>query len=346
MPIETSRHGQCCGIRLAHNGRSAETHRGHHPEHGGVLQVEGQFVLVVIFAILFMLCIQNSAAAEQKTIAEQLGYPADAKLLIIQADDLAVAHSVDMASFAALDHHAVSSGSVMVPCPWLTEVAAYAKTHPEADLGLHLTLTSEWKNYRWGPVAPKDIVRGLLDNSGYFGREGIWPRATPEDIEREIRAQIEQAIQLGLRPTHLDSHMGTLFSNPATFGVIVKVAHAYGLPFLAIKVNDARRDMLRMLSERDILLDRFIMADASVPAASWKEFYANTIKNLQPGLTELVVHLGRDDAELEAITEDHTAYAAGWRQRDFDAITSPDFKKLVEENHLIVVSWKDLRKVM
>ena len=106
--------------------------------------------------------------AQQKNIAERLGYPADSKLVILHADDLAVAHSVDMASFPALDQKAVSSASVMVPCPWLTEVAAYAKAHPDADIGLHLTLTSEWKTYRWGPVAPKDQVASLLDPDGYF----------------------------------------------------------------------------------------------------------------------------------------------------------------------------------
>src|SRR5579864_5520700 len=133
----------------------------------------------IIITILLLPMVAGVATAQQKNIAERLGYPADAKLVILHADDLAVAHSVDQASFTALDQKAVSSASIMVPCPWLTEAAAYAKTHPDADLGLHLTLTSEWKSYRWAPVAPRDIVHGLLDSSGYFGREGLWPRATP-----------------------------------------------------------------------------------------------------------------------------------------------------------------------
>src|SRR5579864_56010 len=105
------------------------------------------------FAIMLLLLI--NASAQTKTIAERLGYPPDSKLLIIHADDLAVAHSEDAASFDALDQHAITSASIMIPCPWLNEVATYAKDHPDADLGLHLTLTSEWKTYRWSPVESK-----------------------------------------------------------------------------------------------------------------------------------------------------------------------------------------------
>src|SRR5262245_1824529 len=106
-----------------------------------------------------------------KTIAERLGFPADAKLLIVHADDLAVAHSVNAASLDALDTGAVTSASIMVPTPWMTEVAAYAKAHPNADLGLHLTITSEWQTYRWGSVESKDKVSSLLSADGTFPSE-------------------------------------------------------------------------------------------------------------------------------------------------------------------------------
>src|SRR6266852_1500416 len=229
--------------------------------------------------ILFVLGVP-SVGAQTKTVAERLGYAADAKLLIVHADDLAVAHSVNAASFDALDKGAVTSASIMVPCPWLTEVAAYAKNHPDADLGLHLTLTSEWKIYRWGPVEAKDKVPSLLDPAGY-----LWPETLPaaqnlkaEEAEREIRAQIEQAMAAGIHPTHLDSHMGVLFSRPDLFAVYVKVAHEYKLPFLALRTPEA----LKVLSEKDVVPDAIAIASPNVSATGWRDFYLGLVKGLNP----------------------------------------------------------------
>ncbi|HME34100.1 MAG TPA: polysaccharide deacetylase family protein [Candidatus Sulfotelmatobacter sp.] len=300
------------------------------------------------FAILLMTSLLSTASGQTRTIAERLGYPPDSKLLIIHADDLAVAHSEDAASFDALDQHAVTSASIMVPCPWLTEVADYAKTHPDADLGLHLTLTAEWKTYRWGPVESKDKVPSLLDPSGY-----LWPETDPaarslkpDETEREIRAQIERAIAMGIHPTHLDSHMGVLFARPDLFAVYVKVAHEYKLPFLAALTPDAPKELVSLLSEKDVVLDSVVIAGPQVGAANWKAFYANAIKNLKPGVTEIIVHLGHDDAELQAVTVDHPDYGAAWRQRDYDAVTSPEVKKAIADNHVILIRWRDLAKLL
>ena len=298
--------------------------------------------------VLLLLSTPAALRAQTKTVAERLSYPADAKLLIVHADDLAVAHSVDAASFDALDKGGVSSASIMVPCPWLNEVAAYAKEHPNADLGLHLTLTSEWKIYRWGPVEAKDKVASLLDPSG-----NLWPETGPaaqsikaEEAGREIRAQVERAIAAGIHPTHLDSHMGVLFARPDLFAAYVKVAHEYHLPFLAVRVADERAKLLSLLSEKDPVVDSIVMADPTVHATQWKEFYGNAIKNLKPGLSELIVHLGHDDAELQAVTLDHPDFGSAWRQRDYDFVTSSEFKKALAENHIVLIQWRDLQKLL
>ena len=302
-------------------------------------------VTSIVFSILLLISI---AQAQTKNTAERLGYPRDAKLLIIHADDLAVAHSEDIASFDALDQHAATSASIMVPCPWLNEVADYAKAHPDADLGLHLTLTAEWKTYRWGPVESKDKVPSLLDPQGY-----LWPD-TPQvdsavkadDAERELRAQIERANAMGIHPTHLDSHMGALFSRPDLFAVYVKLAHEYKLPYLAFIAPDTPPALSSLISKNDVVLDSVLIANPSIKPSDWKNFYVNTIKNLKPGVTELIIHLGHDDAELQAITVDHPDYGAAWRQRDYDVITSPEFKKLLEDNHIVLIHWSDLRRLL
>jgi predicted glycoside hydrolase/deacetylase ChbG (UPF0249 family) len=275
------------------------------------------------------------AAAAGKNAAERLGYPADAKLLIIHADDLALSHSVDRASFAALESGAATSASIMVPCPWLTEVAAYAKAHPEADLGLHLTLTSEWKTYRWGPVALGHDLGGLLDPDGYFWAEvpPVLKNAKPEEVEVEIRAQIDRALKAGIRPTHLDSHMGTVLM-PRFAAVYVKVAHEYRIPFLAMRSP--------AIAENDIVPDAILIAGSTAKPEGWKDWYVQQIQSLKPGLTELIVHLGTDDAESQAIMG-NVPYGSAWRQRDFDAITSPEFKKALRDNHVTLVGWKQIR---
>ena len=300
--------------------------------------------IAIAFAILFLMSPMTRSSAQSKTLAERLGYPRDSRLLIIHADDLAVSHSEDAASFDALDKHAATSASIMVPCPWLTEVAAYAKSHPDADLGLHLTLTAEWKTDRWGPVESKDKVPSLLDPDGY-----LWPEVAPalqhikaDEAERELRAQVEHAIAVGIHPTHLDSHMGVLFARPDLIALYVKVAHEYKLPFLAMLTPNAPAGVF---SDNDIMLDSVVIANPAVQPANWKNFYLDAIKNLKPGLTEFIVHLAYDDAESQAVMVDHPDYGAAWRQRDYDVITSLDLKKALEDNHVILIRWSDLKKL-
>ncbi|HUI42964.1 MAG TPA: polysaccharide deacetylase family protein [Terriglobia bacterium] len=304
---------------------------------------------VVGFSLIAAMMIASlPAAAQTKSVAERLGYPAGSKLLIIHADDLAVAHSVDEASFAALESGAVSSASVMVPCPWLTEVADWFRAHPDADLGLHLTLTSEWKTYRWGPVAPADQVPTLVNPRGYF-----WPdvapvtsRATSEDVEREIRAQVERALSMGIHPTHLDTHMGTLLARAGYYAALVKVAHEYHLPFMAARPPLAPPNLAALLAPNDVLLDSVVIFGPGVPPDRWTETYIERLKALKPGLNEMIVHLGHDDAELEAITVGHPDYGAAWRGRDFKAMTSPEFRQALTDNHIILVHWKDLKALL
>lgn len=289
----------------------------------------------------------STGAAQPMTIASRLGYPADAKLLILHGDDLGVAHSVNVASLDALDRGAITSASVMMPTPWVTEVAAYAKSHPDADIGLHLTLTSEWQTYRWGSVESKDRVPSLLDADGTFPSDvpPVVARAKAAEVERELRAQVERALAMGIHPTHLDSHMGTLFATSELAAVYVRVAHDYHLPFLALRSMPPGMAAMP-LAPNDIALDDVIIAGDDVPRDRWKQFYLDAIARLEPGLTEIIVHLGHDDAELQAVTVNHEPYGSAWRQRDLDLVTSAEFRQALRDHHVTLVRWRDLQKLV
>src|SRR3954453_19051354 len=164
-------------------------------------------VLLLAFAALAL------PRAPQQTVQERLGYPADARLILIHADDLGMSHSVNRATFEALERKWITSSSILVPCPWFPEVATWARAHPDADLGIHLAVNSEWTTFRWGPVSPVDAVRSLLDKDGDLPLEEteVVAHAQPDQVERELRAQIDRARTAGIRLSHLDSHMATLF---------------------------------------------------------------------------------------------------------------------------------------
>lgn len=282
------------------------------------------------------------------SLGERLGYSRDAKLIIVHADDLGVTHSVNAASVKALESGLVNSGSMMVPCPWFPEIADYAKSHPDADFGLHLTLTSERVYYRWGPVASKDKVPSLLDENGYFQHD--WTAAThidPAEAEIELRAQIDRAYAMGVHPTHLDSHQYRLIeTGNELFEVFRRVAHDYKLPFFVTADWFADYPYLASsVGPGDIVLDHTVTIDPSVPAAKWAEFYRNALLHLQPGVTEFVIHLAYDNDEMRAATRERDTWGAAWRQRDFDFFTGAEFRELLKEQNIKQVTWREIGRL-
>ena len=201
---------------------------------------------------------------------------------------------------------------------------------------MHLALTSEWKTFRWGSVESKDKVSSLLDPSG-----ALWPltedvrqKAKPQEVEREYRAQVQQALAVGIHPTHLDTHMGSALATPEIVAVYVKIAHEFHLPILAPRIPGDPLKLSAQLSEKDVMVDSVTIAGPNVSADKWKDFYLDAIKNMKSGLNEIIVHLGHPD------------YGSAWRQRDFDVVSSPEFKKALQDNHIVLVRWKDLQKLV
>ncbi len=285
--------------------------------------------------------------SQQRTLAEKLGYPKDAKLLILHADDAGVSHSEDSATIAAFEQKGITSSSIMVPCPWF----AYAKQHPELDWGIHSTLTSEWKYYKWDGVLPSSEIPSLVSKDGYMysSVEEFAKNAKPADVEKELRAQIEKATSFGIKLTHIDNHMGSILASPEMIAVYQKVGKEYHLPVLAPTnmIHMMAPQMAKYIDTNNIVVvDNFVSAYPAIGADKWKDFYNQTIQNLKPGLNEIIFHLAFDDDEMKAIAVDHPDFGAVWRQRDFEYVTSDEFKNLLKQNSIYLITWGDIQKVM
>jgi chitin disaccharide deacetylase len=295
---------------------------------------------------VLLLCIFSLPAPAQ-TLADRLGYPAGTRLVIIHADDLGETHAVNAAAIEALEGRTINSASMMVPCPWFPEIADYAKSHPDTDFGLHLTLTSERVFYRWGPAAPADKVPSLVDSNGYFFHD--WDHVKPvnaKDVEIELRAQIERALAMGVRPSHLDSHQYRLImSGKDLFDVMARLGHEYKVPIFVTRDWFEQNPYLeKSLGPDDIVIDHTVTIEPSVAAEHWAEFYRTALKALKPGVTEFVIHPGFDDEELRAATRERATWGASWRQRDFDFFTSKEFREILAEGKIQTVTWKELSR--
>lgn len=299
--------------------------------------------IIIFIPVLFSTCLFSQV----KTIQERLGYPKDAKLVIIHADDLGVSHSENAASIAAMQKGSVSSASIMVPTPWFSEIAAYAQSNPSADLGLHITLTSEWKYYKWGPITSKEKVPGLLNKNGflYSSVDSVYQTASAAEVETEIRNQVIRAKQFGVDPTHLDAHMGTALQRLDYFKAYLKVGHEFKIPVFIPRLLEAGLKVKfdAIVSDRDVLVDYILSASPQDFKNGFANFYTNGIKNLKPGLTYLIIHTAYNDDEMRAITIDHPDWGAAWRQEDFNFFSSAECKKVLSENNIYVITWKEIR---
>lgn len=290
------------------------------------------------------ICPASFAQNQAKTVQERLGYPASARLLIIHADDLGMNHSVNRATFEALEKGWITSASILVPCPWFPEVAHWATQHPNADLGIHLALTSEWTDVRWGPVSAKDKVPSLLDAQGYF------PLDTPEvgrnakipEVKTELRSQIDRARAMDITITHLDMHMAGMVSTPALFEAYRELRDEYRLPILLESGGTHGAPGGVSVSADDATVQRVIGMEPGVPAGDWLDWYEKQLTPLSPGVYQLTVHLAYDDEEMRGATWNHPDWGAAWRQRDLELVKNASFHKFLKDQGFVLISWKDL----
>ena len=305
-----------------------------------------------IFTTCFLLLsIFTTSLFAQNSLAEKLGYDENTKLLIIHADDIGLAHSENLATFLALKIGMVSSGSIMMPCPWVAEVADFVKENPTADLGLHLTLTSEWKHMKWGSVAPLGKVSSLVDSLGFFYSDCLefGQKAKVDEVEIELRAQIEKAFKMGIRPTHFDTHMGCLvYNSPEVFGVYLKLGREYKIPVMLSRffLQAAPQEFKDLIQADDVILENVAMASPNDFESGMADYYKNFLMNLSPGVQMMLIHTAFDNAEMQAISVDHPLWGAKWRQEDFDFFTSETCREILEKENIKLITWREIQEMV
>ena len=316
------------------------------------------FILPVFLSFILLSCGQDDrngslSETEEATWAEKLGFPPGTRVLIFHADDMGMADEANEATIFLLENGLIQSAAAMAPCPAYEGAIEWAIANPDSDVGIHLTLTSEWRTHRWGTVADQEKVPGLIDPDGYMWKrvQDVVMNATPEEVETELRAQIEKTIAMGYKPDHMDTHMGTLFASNDFTEVYFRLASEYGIPAMVIDfsnpkvllryrlsgypVNDR---LLGMISEYSLpKLDNF----GSVPKGStyeeMRDNFFKMIRSLEPGLTEIIFHPQLESEYGKTIT-------GSWQQRawEVDLFADPVVHQFFKEEELIFTNWREI----
>ena len=298
---------------------------------------------------------QMKRADQSVTWAEKLGFPKGKKVIMLHADDIGMCEEANIAAIDYLKSRKIQSAAIMMPCQYAPEMIEWAKQNPKEDIGLHLTLTSEWKTYRWGPVSPKEKVAGLIDPDQKLWRDvpGVVTHASGEEVEQEIRAQIEKSIQLGYRPDHIDTHMGTLYAHHDYIKAFFKVAEEYNIPANVIDVSDPEvlegfRKMGYPITDEVVKLfegyklpklDFFSSAPNGSTYEEKVEYFKKLIQSLKPGLTEIIFHPSVETENLKTITN-------SWQQRVWEAkmFSDPKLTDFFEAEGIVFTNWNDIMK--
>ncbi len=270
-----------------------------------------------------------------------LGYPPEARLLIINADDFGMCHSVNEAVIRAFGNSLLRSTTLMVPCPWALHAMHFLADHPELPFGVHLTVISDWPDYRWGPITPRDKVPSLIHTSGYFHNFDQMPEFLAnvkfDELEMEFRAQIETVLNFGLRPTHLDWHSLRLSAREDIPQLMFNLAREYGL---ALRVAGETWSQ-KVQSMGFPTNDYHFMDSYHIDPANKSAIYAQMLRELPSGLSEWAVHPALDSAELLAIEGESNHI----RQSDFDFLMSQEARQIIDEQGIILLDYRSLQKV-
>ena len=328
-----------------------------------------------------------TAQSEPPTYAERLGWDTGARVAIFHIDDVGMSHESNLGTIRSLEAGIATSLSIMMPCSWVPEFVDYLERHPDTDAGLHLTLTSEWRHYRWEPLSGAPANPGLVDEHGYLHRDvaGVVAQASADEVEREIRAQIAKARALGFEPTHLDSHMGTLFASPAFLQRYIAVGVEEQIPIMfpgghtTLLAQQYREEALRRarrdgtpeseVPERDpaLALTRSVgeqvwaaglpvLDDLHNTSYGWRpdpgedssdealtrlkvDRYSEAVRSLRPGVTMIILHAADAGPAFDAISD-----SGPTRRGDMLAMLSPELRRVIEEEGVILSTFRELHE--
>ena len=301
--------------------------------------------IVLLGLLVAQVVVGASRATTTSPLAERLGFKATDKILIINVDDVGNSHAANAAVIDAMENGLATSSTIIVPGPWFPEIAAYARAHPKSDFGVHLCHTSEWKTLKWGPVASKSEVPGLVDPQGYLWPDimNVYKNSTPEQAYIEARAQIKKALDAGIDVTHIDSHMGTLQYNEAYFQVYRRLAKEFDLPLrmgsqelLAAQGGGHQRGQLD--SDGTVYPDYLIHGDRK-PGESVRDYWKRELNSLKPGVTELYIHASVPGDEIKNITN-------SWEDRatEYEMFTrDPEVRHILESQSVKRIGYRALR---
>jgi chitin disaccharide deacetylase len=322
----------------------------------------------ISFLIVAFLVSQFSfAQTNATTYAEKLGYPKGSKVIILHVDDVGMSYESNAGAIEAMTKGIANSCSVMMPCGWVPGFVDYLQKNPGTDAGLHLTLNSEWKNYRWGPLSGKNKTPGLVDVQGAMWNNvaDVVKHATPDEVETEIRAQVERAKAMGFEPTHLDSHMGALFASPLFLERYAKVGMEYKIPVMFVGghgtaiaqesgTTPETATQMRMMGKQLWDAGFPVLDDLSGRSYEWSlpvtikytkenlqkyktQQYINMLTALKPGVTMVIMHCSTATEVFPQISNSGTT-----RYGDLLAMTDPALKAFIVKEKIILTTWREL----
>jgi len=289
-------------------------------------------------------------------VLNKLGFSKTDRLVIIHTDDIGMCYSSIQAYSDLAEFGSISSGATMVPCSWFPLVASYCQQTSKADMGVHLTLTSEWDTYRWSPISTCDPDSGLIDSDGYFFRssEETQLYGVPEAVGIELHNQVDRALKAGINITHLDTHMNTV-AHPKFVGNYIQLAVRQKLPFLFPRMNEAGFQHLGMdqdtasiaassvnyLEEQGIPLVDFVSGLYLIQPLNRLEQAKKALSALPSGISHFIIHPAKDTPELRAITPDWECRVA-----DYQTFMDENLREYINGIGLQIIGYQSLKNII